>query len=112
MKFLSKKSKAKSPDEEGPEALEGDDTTKEPVSLSEQAPPKEPTVVYQFGIADRLEVAINSRSANDEKRSPDLVPLSKEFDAFRKRLRQLNLAAKDYHDALCKMNKQRSQVSR
>lgn len=111
MKFLSKKGKAKSHDE-GPEVDFDEVDTKEAERPPEQAPNKseEPTVVYKFGIADRLEDAVNSRSASKEKRSPDLVPLSKEFDSFRKRLRQLHLSAKQYHDSLCKMNQQRSQV--
>jgi hypothetical protein len=108
MKFL-KKGKAKANEANGED--HGD--AKDPESHLEQAPQakiKEPAMVHKFGIADRLNDGVIARSTSSEKRSPDLVPLSKEFDVIRKHLRQLNISAQQYHDSLCKMNKQRSQV--
>jgi hypothetical protein len=108
MKFL-KKGKAKANEANGED--HGD--AKNPESQPEQAPQAKieaPAVVHKFGIADRLNDGVIARSTSSEKRSPDLVPLSKEFDVIRKQLRQLNISAQQYHDSLCKMNKQRSMV--
>jgi hypothetical protein len=109
MNFLKKgKPKGKQPN-----GNENGDDVKDSESPLEQAPPaksEEAVVTYKFGIADRLNDAVNARSTSTDKRSPDLVPLSKDFDVIRKQLRQLNISAKQYHDGLCKMNKQRSQV--
>jgi len=44
-------------------------------------------------------------------RSADLVPLGKDFDKMRKRLRSLILAAKKYHVAQCELEKSRNDVA-
>ena len=90
----------------------------------EQAPPpeqaKEPEVPppeeYKFGIADRLQRAVAEHSfagfgGADTKRSPDLVPLTKQFEETRKRLRQLIATSKRYHASISTLDQDRMKVS-
>ena len=72
--------------------------------------PAEPLPEYIFGISERFEEAIASKSTRTEKRSPDLVPLTKEFETMRKRLRQLIVSAKKYHETAAALDKSRVEV--
>ena len=66
---------------------------------------------YKFGIAERLTRAVKEKALeNEAKRSPDLVPLSKQFDAMRKRLRAMIQTAKQYKKSMEKVDDDRMQV--
>jgi hypothetical protein len=81
----------------------------------EQAPPVDntattPTVTYKFGIAERLDEAVPKKSMSLQKRSPDLVPLSKDFEEMRKNLRQMIASAKKFQESMITMDKNRLQM--
>lgn len=62
-------------------------------------------------VARRLYDAVNA--ADDDRivnRSPDLVPLAKDFEVVRKRLRSLIKAAKDYHAVSQKLTASRAKL--
>lgn len=68
-------------------------------------------VDYKFGIAERLESAVATKKSNDHgKRSPDLVPLSKEYESMRKNLRSLISAAKNYQESMNVVDQERMKV--
>lgn len=69
-----------------------------------------PLTDYKFGIAERLVETVAAKSVHMQKRSPDLVPLSKQFDAMRKRLRQMIYTAKRYHESMNILDKDRMRV--
>ena len=68
--------------------------------------------VYKFGIAHRLDRAVAEHFADiDSKRSPDLVPLTKQFEETRKRLRQMIGTAKRYQASVRALDLDRMKVS-
>lgn len=67
-------------------------------------------VEYKFGIANRLTESVASKVVSLQKRSPDLVPLSKEFEGMRKGLRQMISSAKKFQESMIEMDKNRLQV--
>ena len=75
---------------------------------------EEDVPVYKFGIADRLSRAVAEHFAETDtsKRSPDLVPLTKQFEETRKRLRQMIGTAKRYHASVRVLDQDRMKVSR
>jgi len=91
-------------------------------AAEEQAPPPPPEQAiavppeYKFGISDRLSRAVDDicgpqGSVLDAvKRSPDLVPLSKQFEDMRKRLRQTIGTAKRYQASLTALDQDRTKV--
>ena len=79
-------------------------------SPSERLKQTNPLADYKFGIADRLLEAVATKCVLMPKRSPDLVPLSKQFDTMRKRLRQMIGTAKKYHESMITLDKDRMQV--
>ena len=96
-----------------------------PAVKEEQAPPvpekpkdtvaaktEEDIPVYKFGIAHRLDRAAAEHFADiDSKRSPDLVPLTKQFEETRKRLRQIIGTAKRYQASVRALDLDRMKVS-
>jgi hypothetical protein len=68
------------------------------------------TVTYKFGIAERLDEAVPKKSMSLQKRSPDLVPLSKDFEEMRKNLRQMIASAKKFQESMITMDKNRLQM--
>lgn len=66
----------------------------------------------KFGIANRLVETVAAKSVSQVKRSPDLVALSKQFDAMRKRLRQLITTAKKYHKSMAVLDKNKLQMAK
>jgi protein required for attachment to host cells len=80
-------------------------------SISSTQPSSLRSTEYKFGIADRLnETVLATNSVNAPNRSPDLIPLTKKFDAMRKRLRQLIATAKKYHKSLNTLDIDRLEV--
>jgi hypothetical protein len=120
MVFLGRKNKALDAQavEQGSCRSNGEDFKEIP----EQAPFKSasseeslvsPLADYKFGIAERLQETVAVKAASSQvKRSPDLVPLSKQFDALRRRLRQMIATSKKYHESMLALDKDRMQVRR
>jgi hypothetical protein len=75
-------------------------------SLQQQPSPH----LYKFGIMDRLNEAVASKAVNASNRSPDLIPLMKSFDIFRKKLRHTITVAKKYHQSMMTLDLDRIQV--
>lgn len=86
-----------------------DPLTPSPTSKQEQAPPS--TEKYS-PIEQRLAQALlENEGSSNNRRSPDLVPLTQRYQAFRKELRTLIASIKAYQQATQKMQKSRSKVS-
>lgn len=72
---------------------------------------KKSPAVYKFGIAQRLDDALENKQIwKGPKRSPDLVELSKKYDATRKLVRQMIMSARNYHKSLGEMGSARTTV--
>lgn len=127
MVFLARKNKAldAQASEQGSFRTNGEDEDANevpeqapPQATPHQASPSEKSVVsplddYKFGVAERLQETVAIKTACSKvKRSPDLVPLSKQFDSLRKRLRQMIATAKKYHESMLVLDKDRLQVRR
>jgi hypothetical protein len=67
-------------------------------------------IEYKFDIASRLDESVAVKLVNAPNRSPDLIPLTKSFDAMRKQLRQLISSAKQYHKSMIALDVDRLQV--
>ena len=65
---------------------------------------------YKFDIASRLDESVALRLVDAPNQSPDLIPLTKSFDALRKRLRQMIATAKQYHKSMTTLDMDRLQV--
>jgi DNA repair ATPase RecN len=66
---------------------------------------------YKFGIADRLTRTVEVKVAQSTvKRSPDLVPLTRQFDAFRKKIHKIIELTKKYHSSLTQVDENRLRV--
>jgi len=75
------------------------------------APENVEEATYKFGIADRLNhVVERAPEVDSAKRSPDLVPLTKQFEDMRKKLRGMLVTAKRYHGSLQTLDQNRLQV--
>jgi len=61
-------------------------------------------------INDRLTEALKNAPKSEKKRSPDLVPLTHEYEAMKKRLRSLIAAAKNFYEATKKLDTTRMEV--
>ena len=61
-------------------------------------------------IEDRLLYAVSNVKQDVQNRSPDIVPLAKEYNTFRKKLRLLVTAAKKYHDITMQQNNAKTEV--
>jgi hypothetical protein len=62
-------------------------------------------------IAERLAKAVDSASPEKNKnRSPELIPLTEEYEAMKKKLRRLTAVVKTYADTTEKMNLARDEV--
>jgi hypothetical protein len=72
---------------------------------------KEDLSKYKTQVASRLAKALEEMSPSSAHRSPDLVPLTKDFQNMRKKLRSLIVSAKAYQKATLKVEKSRSKVS-
>jgi hypothetical protein len=68
------------------------------------------TVPNRFKIADRLDKAVSQGMPNAKNRSPDLVPLTKEYELLRKNLRALLATTKAYQVAVQTIEEARSEV--
>jgi hypothetical protein len=126
MVFISRKNKALDTQTQASErgSLQADGESEDGNEIPEHAPakvasPSERSQVnntlltdYKFGIADRLLETVATKTPSHMKRSPDLVPLSKQFDTMRKRLRQMIATAKRYHESMAALDKDRMQVRR
>jgi len=99
-KMPSKETAAAPPEQAKPQTTAATDAAPETI------------VHYKFGIADRLNRAVEGHPYDSSlaKRSPDLVPLTKQFEDMRKRLRQMIGAAKRYHASLQVVDQERVQV--
>ena len=62
-------------------------------------------------IHERLALALSEHQFSQQKRSPDLVPLTRNYQSFRKQLRSLIAAIKAYKKALDQADLARSKVS-
>lgn len=80
-------------------------------ALSSKSQLSTPNIEYKFDIASRLDDSVAIKLVNAPNRSPDLIPLTKSFDAMRKRLRQLISSAKQYHKSMNVLDMDRLQVS-
>jgi hypothetical protein len=69
-----------------------------------------PNVAYKFDIAGRLDESVAIKLVSAPNRSPDLIPLTKSFDAMRKRLRQLIATVKRYGKSMSALDMDRLQV--
>jgi hypothetical protein len=93
-------------------------TKEQPASLARHRPNKLDNKVLptpsKHGIAERLDRAVEavmtSKHTQQQHRSPDLVPLSKEFACMRTQLRHLIVTTQGYHITLAKHDKERMQV--
>ena len=68
---------------------------------------------YKFGILERLNDAVALKltlSTTASRRSPDLIPLMKSFDLMRKKLRQMIVTTKKYHQSMMNLDSDRIQV--
>ena len=64
-------------------------------------------------VSERLDKAVEMKaeSPKNKNRSPDLVPLTKDYDVLKKNLRALVAATKAYQEAIEQMDKSRTEVS-
>lgn len=86
-------------------------TTIATTTTTTTAPEKVEEATYKFGIADRLNhVVERAPEVDSAKRSPDLVPLTKQFEDMRKKLRGMLATAKRYHSSLQTLDQDRLQV--
>ena len=84
-----------------------------PSSSSSQPSQIKITENYKFGIMERLNDAVAMKVANSTAasyRSPDLIPLMKSFDNMRKKLRQMIVISKKYHQSMMTLDHDRTQV--
>jgi hypothetical protein len=88
-----------------------DDSIRNNDSVVPEQAPTSTITEYKFGMAERLQLAVASKAGLTVKRSPDLVPLGKQFDAMRKQMRQLIQTAKTLHSSMEKVNVDRVKVS-
>jgi hypothetical protein len=68
------------------------------------------TLPNRFKITERLDKAVSLGMPNAKNRSPDLVPLTKEYEQLRKNLRALMAATKAYQVAVQTIEESRSEV--
>lgn len=61
-------------------------------------------------IEDRLLLEVAKVKQGAQSRAPEIVPLSKQYNVFRKKLRLLVAAAKKYHETTMKQDKARAEV--
>jgi hypothetical protein len=66
--------------------------------------------VYKFGIMERLSEAVATKVVHASNQSTDLLPLMKRFDIFRKKIRQMIIVAKTYHQSMITLDLDRIQV--
>jgi outer membrane protein TolC len=90
------------------EVSEKTEVTKPAGVVAKVALTKVPAAVNKTYIAKRLDAAL--KGAKPVNRSSDLVPLGREFDLMRKKLRLLIAAAKHYHAARAEVEKARMEV--
>jgi hypothetical protein len=72
---------------------------------------KEDFSKYKTKVASRLAKALEEMPTDHAFRSPDLVPLTTDFQSMRKKLRSLLASAKAYQAATLKVQEARSKVS-
>lgn len=72
---------------------------------------KEDFSKYKTKVAFRLAKALEEMPSDNAYRSPDLVPLTTDFQTMRKKLRSLIASAKAYQAATLKVQDARSKVS-
>jgi hypothetical protein len=82
-------------------------STPQQSSTSQQQPSAS---VYKFGIMERINKTVATKVVNASNRSPDLIPLMKRFDIFRKKLRAMITVAKKYHQSMITLDLDRIQV--
>jgi hypothetical protein len=80
-------------------------------AVASSPPSKEEIAKHTTKIAARLEKAVED-SVGHQLRSPDLVPLTTNYQTMRKRLRSMVQSAKSYQKATQKLEQARSNVSK
>ena len=68
-------------------------------------------VVNRLKISDRLDKVLEQKTPAKNHRSPDLVPLTKDYEDLKKNLRSLVTTSKTYHEATKQLDKSRTEVS-
>ena len=68
-------------------------------------------IVNKFKISDRLDKVLEQKTPVKNHRSPDLVPLTKDYEDLKKNLRSLVTTSKAYHEATKQLDKSRTEVS-
>ena len=104
----TRKSKSSLPQEKAP--LENNENQNDPPpSSSLMASSMDMDSKSKHNIGLRLTQAVDAAVVT-KNRSPELVPLTRDYDVFRKRLRALIAACKNYHQQAQKMDQARFQV--
>ena len=68
-------------------------------------------VANRLKISDRLDKVLEQKTPVKNHRSPDLVPLTKDYEDLKKNLRSLVTTSKTYHEATKQLDKSRTEVS-
>lgn len=111
MNFLQRK-KNQQPNDAKVSENEEESAPQKPVAKPEPKPVVEEKPEYKFGIAQRLDDATEAQKIwKGPKRSPDLVELSKKYDAMRKSVRQMIISARKYHATREELDSARVKVS-
>ena len=65
----------------------------------------------QFKISDRLDKVLDQNTPVTKHRSPDLIPLTRDYEDLKKKLRSLVTTSKAYHEVTQQVDKSRTAVS-
>jgi hypothetical protein len=95
----------------GEEKKQGTPKDGDGITNSMQVVTKEDFSKYKTKVAFRLAKALEGMPTDNAYRSPDLVPLTTDFQSMRKKLRSLLVSAKAYQAATLKVQDARSKVS-
>ena len=81
------------------------------VRARQQPQQQDNVVVNRLKISDRLDKVLEQKTPVKNHRSPDLVPLTKDYEDLKKNLRSLVTTSKAYHEATKQLDKSRTEVS-
>ena len=81
------------------------------VRARQQPQQQDNVVVNRLKISDRLDKVLEQKTPVKNNRSPDLVPLTKDYEDLKKNLRSLVTTSKAYHEATKQLDKSRTEVS-